>query len=169
MLRFCLSGKILHDQGRKSENTLFSQLSKYYSIKRLRTTPYHPKTKDQTERMNQTMLAMLKTLLQHHKKQWKNHVNNLVRVYNCTKHSSTSYSPYYVMLGRVSHLPIDFILPTCSSTTPSQPKSIYVETWKNQMKEAYELAFQHPYKRKAKDVIRRNTKLLCLTTRESGG
>ena len=40
-----------------------------------------------------------------------------------------------------SRLPIDLILPTCSSTTPSQSKSSYVETWKNQMKEVYQLAF----------------------------
>ena len=61
MLRYGLPGKILHDQGREFENNLFSQLSKYCGIKRLRTTPYHPQTNGQTERMNQTILAMLKT------------------------------------------------------------------------------------------------------------
>ena len=78
MLRYGLPGKILHDQGREFENNLFSQLSKYCGIKRLRTTPYHPQTNGQTERMNQTILAMLKTLPEHHKTQWKNHVNKLV-------------------------------------------------------------------------------------------
>ena len=118
--------------------------------------------------MNQTILAMLKTLPEHHKTQWKNHVNKLVHVYNYMKHSSTGYSPYHLMFGRVSHLPIDLILPTCSSTTPSQSKSSYVETWKNQMKEAYQLAFQPSNERKTKDVIRRNTKRPCLTTLEPG-
>ena len=135
--------RILHDQGREFENDLFSQLSKYCGIKRLRTTPYHPQTNGQRERMNQTILTMLKTLPEHQKTQWKNHVNKLVHPYNCTKHSSTGYSPYYLMFGRVPRLPIDLILPTCFSTTPSQSKSSYVETWKNQMKEAYQLAFQH--------------------------
>ena len=78
MLRYGLPGKILHDQGREFENNLFSQLSKYCGIKRLRTTPYHPQTNGQTESMNQTILAMLKTLPEHHKTQWKNHVNKLV-------------------------------------------------------------------------------------------
>ena len=100
VLRYGLPGKILHEQGREFENNLFSQLSKYYSIKQLRTTPYHTQTNGQTERMNQTILAMLKTLPEHHKTQWKNHVNKLVYAYNCTKHSSTGYSPYYLIFGR---------------------------------------------------------------------
>ena len=94
-------GNILHDQGREFENNLFSQLSKYCGIKLLRTTLWHPQTNGQTERMNHTILAMLKTLPEHHKTQWKNHVNKLVHAYNCTKHSSTGYSPYYLMFGQV--------------------------------------------------------------------
>ena len=168
ILRYGLPGKILQDQGREFENDLFSRLSKYCGIKRLRTTPYHLQTNGQTERLNQTILAMLKTLPDHHETQWKNHVNKLVHAYNYTKHSSAGYSPYHLMLGRVPHLPIDLILPTCSSTTPSQSKLSYVETWKNQMKEAYQLAFQHSNERKTKDDIRRNTKRPCLTTLEPG-
>ena len=80
---------------------LFSQLSKYCDIKLLRTTLWHPQTNGQTKLMNQTILAMLKTLPEHHKTQWKNHVNKLVHAYNCTKHSSTGYSPYYLTFGRV--------------------------------------------------------------------
>ena len=62
MLRYGLPGKIPHNQGREFENNLFFQLSKYCVIKRLRTTLYHRQTNGQTERMNQTILAMLKTL-----------------------------------------------------------------------------------------------------------
>ena len=66
MLRYGLPGKILHDQEREFENDLFSQLSKHRGIKRLRPTP---QTNGQTEHMNQTILAMLKTLPEHHKTQ----------------------------------------------------------------------------------------------------
>ena len=45
------------------------------------------------------------------------------------------------MFSRVPPLPIDLILPTCHSTTPSQSKSSYVETWEDQMKEADQVAF----------------------------
>ena len=156
--RYAVPGKILHDQGREFEDNLFFQLSKYSGIKRLGTTPYHPQTNGHTERMNQTILATLKTLPEHHKTQWKNHVNKLVHAYNCTKHSSTGYYPYYLMCGRIPRLPIDLILPTYFCTTLSQSKSSYVETWRDQMKEAYQLVFQYSNERKTKDVIRRNDK-----------
>ena len=108
--------------------------------------------------MKQTILAMLKTLPEHHKTQRKNHVNKLVHVCNCTKYSSTGYSPYYLMFGRVPSLPIDLVLPTCSCTTQTQSKPSYVETWKDQIKEAHQLAFQPSNQRKTKDVITRNAK-----------
>ena len=63
MLRYGLPGKIVHDQRREFENDLFSQLSFYCSIERLKTTPYHPQTNDPTEHMNQTILLMLKGTL----------------------------------------------------------------------------------------------------------
>ena len=62
MLRYGTPGKILHDQGNEFENSLFAQLSKICGIKRLRATPYHPQTNEQTERNNQTLVSMLKTL-----------------------------------------------------------------------------------------------------------
>ena len=110
--------------------------------------------------MNQAIL-MLKTLPEHHNTQWKNNVNKLVHAYNCTKHSPTGYSPYYLIFGHVPSLPTDLILPTCHSTTPSQLKSSYVETWKEQ-----KLAFKHFNERKTKGVVKQNTRRPCLTTLE---
>ena len=54
------------------------------------------------------------------------------------------------MFGRVPRFPIDLILPTCHNTAPSQSQSSYIENWKEQMKEAYQLAFQHSSERKTK-------------------
>ena len=72
------------------------------------------------------------------------------------------------MFVRVPSLPIILILTTCHSNTPSWSKSSYIETWKEQMKEAYQFAFQYSNQRKTKDVIRRNTKRPCLITLEPG-
>ena len=84
----------------------------------------------------------------HRKTQWKNHANKLVHAYNCAKHWSTCYSPYCLTFRCIPFLPIDLILPTCHSTTPSQSKSSYFENWIDQMKEAYQVVFQRSNKRK---------------------
>ena len=54
MLRFGLPDKILHDHGGEFENDLFKELAKLCGVKRIRTTPHHPKTNGKVERMNQT-------------------------------------------------------------------------------------------------------------------
>ena len=89
ILRFGMPGKIIHDQGRDFENKLFQQFSKSCNIKRLRTMPYHPQCNGQVERMNQSIISMLKTLESTEKKSWKSHINKLAHAYNCTKKSST--------------------------------------------------------------------------------
>ena len=110
ILRFGMPDKIIHDQGREFENKSFQQLSKSCNIKRLRTTPYHPQCNGQVERMNQSIIAMLKTLESTEKRSWKDHINKLVHAYNCTKNSSTGYAPYFLLFGRKPRLPIDLIL-----------------------------------------------------------
>ena len=85
VLRFGIPGKIIHGQGREFENKLLQQLSKSCNIKRLRTTSYHPQCNGQVERMNQSVISILKALENTEKKSWKNHINKLVHAYNCTK------------------------------------------------------------------------------------
>ena len=135
ILRFGTPGKILHDQGRQFENKLFTHLSKLYNIKRLRTTPYHSQCNGQVERMNRSITEMLKTLEETEKKSWKDHVQKLVYAYNCTRHSTTGYEPYFLLFGRKPRLPVDLILkPTHKAT--QQTHSKFVDDWRNQMSQA---------------------------------
>ena len=62
ILKFSLPGKIFHYQGKEFDNSLFKYLAQFCNIKRIRTSPFHPQINSQTERMDQTMINMLKTL-----------------------------------------------------------------------------------------------------------
>ena len=44
ILKFSIPGKILHDQGKEFDNNLFKHLAQFCNIKRIRTSPSHPKT-----------------------------------------------------------------------------------------------------------------------------
>ena len=105
---------------------------------RSRTTPYHPQGNGKTERLNQTLLAMLRTLPESKKSRWKDSLNKVVHAYNCTRHEATGFSPFFLLFGRSSRLPIDVIFgiePTASLNYPA-----YVKEWQAAMKEAYALA-----------------------------
>ena len=99
--------KIITDQGRNFESELIDNLCQVAGVKKLCTSPYHPQTNGQCEHFNITLLNMLGTLTPEQKKDWKNHVSAMVHAYNCTKNTTTGFSPYYLLFGRKPRLPVD--------------------------------------------------------------
>lgn len=167
ILRFGIPGKILHDQGKEFDNKLLTRLAKLCNVKRIRTSPYHPQTNGQTERMNQTLIRMLSTLSTENQSKWKDSINKLTYAYNCTTHSSTGYSPYHLLFGRKPRLPIDLILPVDDSDE-EVCHSEYLRKWEQQMRQAYEIAMKNSTDRKNKDVVKRNSRRPCLGTLQPG-
>ena len=98
-------------------------------------------TNGQCERFNSTLCNMLGTLPEKEKADWKSHLGSMTHAYNCTKHPSTTCSPYYLMFGRQPRLPIDYEMglpidvlgDTCSKTR-------YVQKLKQRLNFAYKRA-----------------------------
>ena len=73
---------------------MIRELCKIAGVKKLHTTPYHPQGNGQCERFNSILCNILGTLSDEEKSDWKSYLGCMTHAYNCTKHASTTYSPY---------------------------------------------------------------------------
>jgi transposase InsO family protein len=144
ILRFGIPARILHDQGKEFDNRLFRELERFCGIVKSRTTSYHPQGNGSVERMNSTLLQMLRALAESEKPNWHQHVNKLVSAYNATVHSTTGFTPHYLLYGREALLPLDLILGSQqSSGARVQSYSNFTLEWEERMTEAYRIAKQN--------------------------
>ena len=61
--------------------------------------PYNPHGNAPTERMNHTIIGLLKSLSKEQKSNWPLHLPLLVFAYNTMPHDTTGYQPYELMFG----------------------------------------------------------------------
>ena len=99
----------------------------------------------QVERFNRTLLSMLRTLPEKFKISWKDHVSKLSYAYNCTRHATTGYSPYYLLFGRSPRLPIDLLFNVSREEKESASLPEYVKKWKGALQEALNIASRNAH------------------------
>ncbi|KAK3107154.1 hypothetical protein FSP39_008273 [Pinctada imbricata] len=140
-MKYGVPERLHSDQGRNFESQLIAELCKMYSVKKTRTTPYHPQGNGQCERFNRTLHELMRTLSPSEKRKWPEHLPELLFIYNATVHSSTGFTPFFLFLGRNPRLPIDSMLDFDEeSGSLTIPLSEYVEGHLNKMRMAYEKA-----------------------------
>ena len=182
ILQFGYPEKLHHDMGPEFNSKLFAELHRLTGIRPSNTTPYHPAGDGQVERLNRTVVNMLKALPEKAKKDWKSHLPKLAFAYNSTVHKSTGYSPFYLLFGRQSTLPIDLAFQEMEVGQGVDRKTHkqFVEEWHRAMEDAKNLAKlkmekaadynKKAYDRKAKAVeLVVGDQVLMKNVREKGG
>ena len=99
---FCTYGipDIVHsDQGQNFESTIFRQTLEAFGIKKSHTSAYHPEGDGMVERLNRSLLQLLRTYAQR-QDDWENNLPLVLYAYRSATHSSTGTSPFVLMYGR---------------------------------------------------------------------
>ncbi len=90
---------ILTDQGPNFLSKVMDELCSKLAISRLKTTPYHPETNGQLERLHATLKAVLRKSVEH-KRDWPSVLDLAVYYLRNMPHSRSGYTPYELVFGK---------------------------------------------------------------------
>ena len=152
---------LISDQGKAFTGHIITHLCDLYGVQKLRTSPYHAQTNGQVERMNQTIICMIGKLEEDKKACWSEHLPKLLLAYNATCSTVTGYSPYYLLFGRRSRIPVDYLFPTLHDSPHQTKMEVSVVAMQKRLREAFAVARHLTSEEAAKQC--------CYYDRKAGG
>ena len=139
--RFGIPLSIHSDQGAQFESMLFQQLCELLNLDKTRTTPYRPQSDGLVERFNRTLEDMLSKFVAADQRDWDSNLPLLMLAYRSSIHDSTGQSPYLMMFGRETILPVDLLLgPNTVKTEENVTCVSYIQGLRQNMAKIHELA-----------------------------
>ena len=131
---------LVSHQGKAFTGHLISNLCELYGVQKLQTSPYHAQINGKVERMNQTIIRMIGKLEQGKKTRWSEHLPEMLAAYNGTCLAVTGYSPYFLLFGRKSRMPVDCLFPTLHDSPHQAKMEVFVAAMQKRLKEAFAVA-----------------------------
>ena len=100
---------IVSDRDAKFLSYFWKTLWSKMGTKLLFSTSCHPQTDGQTEVVNRTLGALLRSLLSSNVRRWEEDLPHIEFAYNRATHSATKKSPFEVVYGRNPLTPLDLV------------------------------------------------------------
>lgn len=106
--------EIITDQGRNFLSDVVAKLTQRRAIIHKRTTAYHPQTNGGVERVNKTLISLIRKVLIEKGGDWEDHLAKAVFTTRITKHASTGFSPFEILFGQQPRIRGDMGAPVYS-------------------------------------------------------
>ena len=90
--------------------------------------------------MNQMIIHMIGKLEEDKKACWSKHLPELLLAYNAMCSAVTGYSPYYLLFGIRSRIPVDYLFPTLHDSPHQTKMEVSVVAMQKRLKEAFAVA-----------------------------
>ena len=130
--------EVLHsDQAQEFESKIIGELCTLLHVKKLRSSPFHPEGNSICERLNGTLLSILKLYMMNNFDDWDILIPSVLLAYNSTKHSSTGFTPVYLAFGRDLRLPSQFVFPSPVSANEPQMQSEYARDLRQNLQNGF--------------------------------
>ena len=153
---------LISDQGKAFTGHIITHLCDLYGVQKLRTSPYYAQTNGQVERMNQMIIRMIGKLEEDKKACWSEHLPELLLAYNTTCSAVTGYSPYYLLFGRRSRIPVDYLFPTLRDSPHQTKMEVSVAAMQKRLKRPLQQLGTSPLKKLLNNAITMIAKLELL-------
>jgi hypothetical protein len=109
-----LPRQIISSRDSRWTGAFWDHLTSFLGIKRSLTTACHPQADGQTKIMNQTLEIMLRSYVDSSKSNWCTLLPTLAFSYNTSRHSTTTFTPSYLLRGFEPLCPLNLLSNLCS-------------------------------------------------------
>ena len=135
--RFGTPIALLSDRGNEVDSNIMRCVCQLLEIDKMRTTSYKPSTNAAVERFHRTLNSMLGKVVSENQRDWDTKLPFVMAAYRSSCHSSTNYSPNFLVLGREVRAPIDVVLDLPSAEATSQRYDDFVDNLSQTLRYAY--------------------------------
>ena len=132
------------DQGGAYESDLFKELCQLLEVRKTRSSVRRPQGNGQVERLNRSLLGMIRAYLCGEQTDWDIHLPCLAFAYRSSPHEASGMTANLLMTGREARLPAELAF----HSQTRQGESVtsygeYVEKLKDKIQHAHEIARKH--------------------------
>ncbi|GFO03184.1 hypothetical protein PoB_002968900 [Plakobranchus ocellatus] len=160
--------EIQSDRGQQSMSKLLAEFNSLCNIKHFVSTPYHPQSNVIVERFHSTLKSMIRKLSHESPTEWNRFVPAALFAYRNQVHSSTGFSPFFLVFGRAPRGPIQILSDIFLNKDLSGETSFqyhYVIDLHNRMRKGWRL--RHESKSKLKHFVPGDEDLVLLPTSDN--
>ena len=101
---------IVHDLGREFTNEIMKNLALLTGTGNLKTTSYRASLNGAVERVHSTINSVFAKTVSSNMKDWDIQASYVCFAYNTSRHSSTTFDPFFLQFGRQARVGIDMLL-----------------------------------------------------------
>ena len=106
IFRFRAMRQLLSDRS-NFLSKIIEETCKCLSINKINITSFHPQYNSLTERMNKTLVEMMRMYTNSKHTDWDRYLEAVLLAYNTSASAGTGFTPFFLMHGYEAKLPVD--------------------------------------------------------------